>query len=58
MVILIAQNTGEDGQMAAGQIVPDILYQCFDTLGIVTAVGNKQRLSCHQFKASGPGYGL
>ena len=56
--ILIRHHTGEGGDFFAQQIGSDIFRQGGDTLRIVTAVNNEQRLFGKQLKASGPRNGF
>ena len=52
--ILIAQNAGEDRQLAALEIVVNILHERLNALRVVPAVDDEKRFFAHELEASRP----
>ena len=55
-VILVGHDAGEGRDLPACQIIPDVLSQSLQTLGIVASVHNEVRIPAQQLKPAGPGH--
>ena len=54
MEILIAQNAGENCELAALEIIVDVLHERLNALRVVPAVDDEKRLFAHELEASRP----
>ena len=54
VVVLVAQHAGQNGQGTVRQIIRDILRQRLNTLGIVAAVNEEQRIAPDDLESARP----
>ena len=58
MEVLVAEHAGQDCQLPAGKIVPNVLDERLNALRVVSAIDDEHRVLAHQLKSARPAHRL